>query len=72
MSAKMSPILRQVEVRPPTCSDHPLDADAGRVDLLGELVDGLGGVLVGVRVDVGLYPGEGDWSGHRGESGYWI
>ena len=43
-----------------TGSDHPLDADPGGVDLLGELVDGLRGVLIRVRVHIGLYSRERD------------
>lgn len=43
-----------------TGSDHPLDADPGGVDLLGELVDGLRGVLISIRVHIGLYSRERD------------
>ena len=43
-----------------TGSDDPLDADPGWVDLFGELVDGLRGVLICIRVHVGLYPRERD------------
>lgn len=43
-----------------TGSDHPLDADPGWVDLLGELVDSLSGVLICVRVYIGLYSRERD------------
>lgn len=38
-----------------TGSDHPLDADPGWVDLLGELMNGLCGVLIRIRVHIGLY-----------------
>lgn len=43
-----------------TRSDDPLDGDEGDVDLLGELVHRLVGVLVGQRVDVGAHPRELD------------
>lgn len=39
-----------------TGSDHPLDADPGRVNLFGEVVDSLCGVFVCIGVYVGLYP----------------
>lgn len=37
-----------------TCSDNPLNFDAGGVQLLGKLMDGPVGVLVGLRVNVGF------------------
>lgn len=37
-----------------TCTNNPLNLNAGRVQLLGELVHGPVGVLVGFRVDVGF------------------
>lgn len=46
-----------------TCSDYPLDLDAGGVQLLGELVDGSVRVLVGLRVDVGFGAWKFDWVG---------
>lgn len=49
-----------------TGSDHPLDADPGGVDLLGELMDGLRGVFICVRVHIGLYSRKGA-CGDRGK-----
>lgn len=43
-----------------TCADHPLNADPGRVDLLGEFVDRLCGVFICIRVHIGLYSWERD------------
>ena len=40
-----------------TCSDDLLDLHAGELYLLGELPDGLVGVLVGEGVDVDLHAG---------------
>lgn len=58
-----------------TSSDHLLDLDTGHIDLLGELSDGLVGVLVGEGVNVDFHPrsnyggrgaGTRGWtSGHR-------
>ena len=48
-----------------TCSDHPLDADPGRVDLLGELVDGLCWVFIRIRINIGLYSWERDCGGRE-------
>lgn len=48
-----------------TGSDHPLDADPGRVDLLGELVDGLRGVFICIRVHIGLYTWERDYGDRK-------
>ena len=42
---------------PSTCPDDLLDLHAGELDLLGELPDGLVGVLVGEGVDVDLHTG---------------
>lgn len=41
-----------------TCADDSLDADAGRLDLFGEVPHGLVGILIGVGVDVGPAPRE--------------
>ena len=45
-----------------TRSHHFIDGDAGRVQLLGELVHGLAGVLVGV----GVHVGPDTWQTHCG------
>ena len=46
---------------PLTCSNHPLNADVGHIDLLGKISDGLVGVLVCVWVDVGPATWQADW-----------
>lgn len=43
-----------------TCTNDPLNGDEGDVDLLGELVHRLVGVLIGQRVDVGPHARELD------------
>lgn len=40
-----------------TSSNHLLDLDAGHIDLLGKLSDGLIGILIGKGVNVNLHPG---------------
>lgn len=40
-----------------TSSNHLLDLDTGHIDLLGELSDGLIGILVGKGVNVNFHPG---------------
>lgn len=48
-----------------TCSDHPLDLNAGGVQLLGKLMDSPVWVFVGFRVNVGF----GAWKFNCGEEG---
>lgn len=50
-----------------TCSDYPLDLDAGGVQLLGELVDGPVRVFVGLGVDVGFGAWKFDCGGREGK-----
>lgn len=47
-------------LREHTGSDHPLNADPGGVDLLGEFVDSLRGIFVCIRIHVSLYSWERD------------
>lgn len=51
-----------------TCTDDLLDFDGGDVDLLGELSDGLVGVLIGEGVNVDLHPWRA-WQGRAAHGG---
>lgn len=48
-----------------TCSNNPLDFDAGGVQLLGKLMDSPVWVFIGFRVNVGF----GAWEFNCGETG---